>query len=129
MKSNKDEARRLEISSKLIKMGNSLVDEGLESEDILISGAGTNLMLIAGLILDKKAMGEFALLTAMFTSKQLMDDMMKSPLGIMNMMSGLEDNLGKIEGLDGIEGFDAINDLLSKNNKDKPDDDDEPKKE
>ena len=47
---SKNIERRLELISKLIEIGNSLMIEGDEDKDLVISQTGTFIILVAGLI-------------------------------------------------------------------------------
>lgn len=88
--------RKIEISSKLIQMGRSLLEEGQRLDDTDLMKVGNNLVLLSGLMLNPKDLDEFNNLCAMFTSKQILDEMMESPLGAMFRNSSLG-NLDEVE--------------------------------
>lgn len=119
--SEENQERRREISSKFVKMGKTLIIEGKNSDDFCILSAGNLLILMSGLVLNAKDMDEFNNLCSMFTAKNILDDMMKSPMGGL-IRGGLMDKLnmggGPFSG-----NLDDINDIMDfiKNNGDKPD--------
>ena len=122
--SDKNNQRRSEISSKLIKMGKSLIIEGKTNDDYCVISVGNLLILMSGLILDSKDISEFNNLSSMFTAKNILDDMMKSPMGGM-----MRDNIAKKLNGDDFGPFsdnvDDINDIVDflKNQQSKSDDD------
>lgn len=68
-----NETRRIDLSNKILKMGQSLVHEGNSSQDIAIMQSGTMLILLAGLLLDENDMFIFSELCAMFSAKKILD--------------------------------------------------------
>jgi len=94
--SEENTARRREVSTKFAKMGKALIMEGKDNDDFCVLSAGNLLILMSGLILNAKDMDEFNNLCGMFTAKNILDDMMKGPMGGMMMAGGLA---GKMAGL------------------------------
>ena len=90
--------RRLEISSKLLQMGQSLVNEGQESGDKSVAYCGTSLILLAGTIIDSKDMQLFSELCSMFSAKKVLEGMMGTPDESINRLKNgdLEDLLRKM---------------------------------
>jgi len=68
---NKD--RCLDLSSKFLEMGNSLMNEGQKNKNYSIVQSGTILVLLGGLMLDQDDMQEFMSLCSMFSSKKILD--------------------------------------------------------
>lgn len=120
--SEENQERRIEISSKLVKMGKSLIIEGKNSDDFCVLSTGNLLILMSGLIMNAKDMDEFNNLCSMFTAKNILDDMMKSPFGGM-MRGGLMDKLGKGMGPLGgnMDDIADIMDFLKNTDDDDPD--------
>ena len=119
MENEKDQAqfqeRRLELASKLMKMGRSLIEEGKETGFENASHAGGTLILLSGLMLNDEDMFMFQHTCSMFTSKQILDQMMSSPMGGMGLpMMG---SMGSNDRLDFIEK------MMSKIKKDNKEDD------
>lgn len=75
----RNKERRLEISSKLLQIGQSLVEEGQNSGDKNISYNGTSLILLAGVMLNDEDMKLFADLCSMFSAKKVLESMMGTP--------------------------------------------------
>ena len=93
--------RRLELASKLMKMGRSLVEEDNETGFENATHAGSTLILLSGLILNDDDMLLFQHTCSMFTSKQILDQMMSSPFGGMGLpMMG---SMGQGDRLDFLE--------------------------
>jgi len=125
IESPENQARRMVISAKLIKMGKSLLIEGKNNDDYCVLSVGNTLILLGGLILNSKDMGEFNNVCSMLTAKNILDDLMKSPIGGLirsNMMA-------KFDGLSGMNGMtsenlDDINGILGLMGDNDDDDDD-----
>lgn len=113
MMEGKNRDRKLEISTKLLQMGKSLVEEGREIKDDDIQQLGGILVLASGLLHKSDDMMMFNYLCSMFTSKQILDDMMDSPMGAMMRASSMSR-------LDGIE------DILNSMRENPDEDGDEP---
>lgn len=121
--SEENQIRRREISSKFVKMGKTLIIEGQTNKDFCVLSAGNLLILMSGLVINAKDIDEFNNLCSMFTAKNILDDMMKSPMGGM-MRGSLMDKLsGDFGPFDGNVG--DINDILDflKNSDNDPDGD------
>lgn len=135
--SEENKARRTEISAKFVKMGKSLIIEGKNNDDFCVLSAGNLLLLMSGLVLNAKDMDEFNNLCSMFTAKNILDDMMKSPMGgimrggLMDKLSGdfgpFSENMGDISDImdflknsDNGEGTNGIEDFLNSDG-DEPD--------
>lgn len=73
MESKKD--RRLDISAKLIEMGQSLMTEGKESDDYSISQVGSFMILIGGLLFNEKDIYVFGELCSMYSSKKVLESL------------------------------------------------------
>lgn len=65
--------RHLDLSSKFLEMGNSLMREGEKRKDYSIIQSGTVLILLGGLMLDRDDMYEFMQLCSMFSAKKILD--------------------------------------------------------
>jgi hypothetical protein len=79
----KDEIdRRLDLSSKFMKMGNSLIIEGRDNKDIAIAQIGTIMIFMSGLMVgNDDDIFKFSDLCSMFSSKKILDAMQeKNPL-------------------------------------------------
>ena len=70
-----NEAKRIDVSNKLMKMGSVLTKEGVACEDHNIAEVGTAMIMLSALILDDKDMFIFSEICAMFTAKKILDDM------------------------------------------------------
>ena len=70
-----NEAKRIDVSNKLMKMGGVLTKEGVACEDYNIAEVGTAMIMLSALILDDKDMFIFSEICAMFTAKKILDDM------------------------------------------------------
>lgn len=104
--------RRVEVSSKFVKMGKALIIEGKNNDDFCVLSAGNLLILLSGLVINSKDMDEFNNLCSMFTAKNILDDMMKSPMGGMMMGGGLMDKLASLDGPFG-DNSDDIAEILN----------------
>lgn len=70
---SKLEDRQLDISDKLLQMGQALNLEGLKKNDYTIAQAGTLLSFISGVILDEEDVYMFSLLCEMFAAKKMLE--------------------------------------------------------
>jgi hypothetical protein len=68
-----NEERRLELSTKLLQMGNSLIKEGQSADDYTITQSGTLMLLVSGLILSDEDMFLFSEICSMFSAKKILD--------------------------------------------------------
>ena len=66
--------RRLDLSAKFMKMGQSLILEGQEKKDISISQIGTILIFMSGLLLgEDDDINKFSDLCSMFSARTILD--------------------------------------------------------
>jgi len=73
--SKKQENRHLDISSKLIEMGNALMKEGYTNKDYSITQTGTFLVLVGGVLFSEEDVKIFSQMCAMFSSKKVLDNL------------------------------------------------------
>jgi len=73
MGKNKD--RHLDISAKLIEMGQALMVEGNDDKDLNISQTGSFIILIGGLLLNEKDINTFGELCSMYSAKKILEAM------------------------------------------------------
>ena len=103
--------RHLELSSKLIEMGQALMIEGRENKDLTIAQTGSFMVLIGGLLFDEKDVILFNQLCSMFSAKKILDDMEANNQDIANYMrdkgekESYEDFIRRINKLRGDNGF------------------------
>lgn len=69
-----NEKRRLELSSKILEMGNSLIKEGQLYEDYTITQSGTMMILLSGLLLSDEDTFLFSEICSMFSAKKILDE-------------------------------------------------------
>jgi hypothetical protein len=67
--------RRLDISAKLINMGQSLMNEGKDEKDFAISQTGSFMVLIGSLLFDEKDIYVFGELCAMYSAKKILENL------------------------------------------------------
>jgi hypothetical protein len=68
--------RRLDLSTKFLKMGQSLISEGREEGDIGIAQVGSMMVFMGGLIISgDEDIFKFSELCSMFSSKRILDEM------------------------------------------------------
>jgi len=68
--------RRLDLSAKFMKMGQSLMNEGRENKDIALAQVGTILIFMSGLLIGgDDDIFKFSDLVSMFSSKKILDAM------------------------------------------------------
>lgn len=66
--------RHLDLSAKFMKMGQSLILEGREKNDISVSQIGTILIFMSGLLLgDNEDINKFSDLCSMFSARTILD--------------------------------------------------------
>ena len=102
MQDKKD--RRLDISAKLIEMGQALMTEGKESRDFSIAQTGSFMVLIGGLLFDEKDIYMFGELCSMYSSRKVLENLEK----VIPNLSSLIKEKGEDESYD---------DLIKKINK------------
>lgn len=69
-----NEARRIELSNKILQMGQALIKEGSNQQDVTIVQSGTAMLLISTLFLNERDMFIFSELCSMFTAKKILDE-------------------------------------------------------
>lgn len=108
MESKKD--RRLDISAKLIEMGQSLMTEGKESDDYSISQVGSFMVLIGGLLFNEKDIYVFGELCSMYSSKKVLESLETLIPNLSNFIlekgedESYDDLIKKINKLRGLDG-------------------------
>jgi hypothetical protein len=70
--------RRLDISSKLIEMGQSLMNEGKDNKDFAIAQTGSFMILIGSLLFEEKDVLSFGELCSMYSAKKILENLEKS---------------------------------------------------
>jgi hypothetical protein len=71
----KNEDRHLDLSAKFIEMGQSLMLEGKNSKDLMVSQAGGILVMLSALMYDEKDINFFSQISSMFSAKKLVENM------------------------------------------------------
>lgn len=69
-----NDQRRLDLSSKLLEMGKSLIEEGTNRQDYTITQSGNIMIIISAAILTDEHMFLFSEVCSMFTAKQVLDE-------------------------------------------------------
>jgi hypothetical protein len=67
--------RHLDISAKLIEMGQALMFEGRDDKDFTISQTGSFMILIGGLLFNEKDVYSFGELCSMYSAKKIVESM------------------------------------------------------
>lgn len=70
-----NEKRKLELSDKILEIGKSLIEEGVELQDFSIIQSGNIMIIISAAILIEEDMFLFSQICSMFTAKQVLDSM------------------------------------------------------
>lgn len=114
----KDEIdRRLDLSTKFMKMGHSLMNEGRENKDMAIAQLGTIMIFMSGLLIgDDDDIFKFSDLVSMFSSKKILDAMHEQDNPIKDLFNQRLDDATYDEFVK------RINKLRKKNDDDKNDD-------
>jgi hypothetical protein len=109
----KNTDRRLDLSAKFMQMGQSLILEGRENNDISISQIGTILVFISGILLgDDEDIFKFSDLCSMFSARKILD-------GIEEEGSPLKGLMKQVTDAQNYEDFiKKINEIRKNNNKD-----------
>lgn len=68
-----NEARKIELSGKLLQMGKSLIQEGQKIDDYTISQSGSIMLLVSSLLLSDEDMFIFSEICSMFSAKKILD--------------------------------------------------------
>lgn len=71
----KNEDRHLDLSAKFVEMGQTLMLEGKNSKDLMISQAGGVLVMLGGLMYDEKDINFFSQICSMFSAKKIVENM------------------------------------------------------
>lgn len=104
MKNENTLDRRLEISSKLLEMGQALMKEGDEKKDFCIKQSGSFMVMLSGLILDEDDTYEFGNLCSMFSAKKILFGMENTNSDMSNFLkNGITKNSNDIK--NSIEDF------------------------
>jgi hypothetical protein len=69
------EERRLDLSGKLVKMGDALILEGRDARDGCVMQTGSTLLLLSSIIASEQDMFIFGEFISMFSAKKVLDDM------------------------------------------------------
>lgn len=98
--------RRLDLSSKFMQMGQSLILEGKKESDLALSQVGTIFIFMSGLMLgDDDDIFKFSDLCSMFSAKKVLDSLqddgniMKSFMNEVNDSSTYEDFINRINNI------------------------------
>jgi hypothetical protein len=67
--------RQLELSAKLIEMGQALMKEGKEKKDFTITQTGSCMIFLGGLMLDEKDIVLFGQICSMYSAKKILENM------------------------------------------------------
>ena len=70
--------RKIDLSTKFIKMGQALMSEGDDKKDNSISLLGTILIFIGGISLEDEDVYKFSELVSMYSAKKMIESMEKS---------------------------------------------------
>ena len=89
--SNKME-RRLDISAKLIEMGQSLLNEGKDEKDFAIAQTGSFMVLIGSLLFEEKDIYAFGELCAMYSAKKILENLEKTIPNLSSLIKEKGDN-------------------------------------
>lgn len=84
---DKEKDRQLEISLKLIEMGNALMTEGHNKNDYIITQTGTFLILLGGLMFDVNDIEKFGDLCTMFSAKKILDSMEEANIDVFKHLN------------------------------------------
>lgn len=86
----KDEVlqRRLEISSKFMEMGKSLLQEGDNIKDFCVKQSGSFFFILAGLIMNEDDTYEFSNMCSMFTAKKILNTMENTDSDMVKFLRG-----------------------------------------
>ena len=71
----KNEDRHLDLSAKFVEMGQTLMLEGKNSNDLMVSQAGGVLVMLGGLMYDEKDIHFFSQICSMFSAKKIVENM------------------------------------------------------
>ena len=103
------EDRRLDLSAKFVEMGQSLILEGKDKNDLMVAQAGTMIVMLGGLMYDEADMNLFSQLCSMFSAKKIVENMEKNNDDYTNYLK----DKSKKEGYD--DFIKRINEIRRKN--------------
>jgi hypothetical protein len=118
--------RRYELTSKFLKMGKALVDEGQTKSDPIISQIGTLLTFIGGLCVDDEDVIKFGELVAMYSAKKILDDLNKSDSGFLSEVFKQKRDVSYDDIIKNVD--DLIEDVRNNSDDEESDEEDEEKK-
>ena len=119
----KNAERRLQLTSKFVQMGKALVEEGKDSDDLIIAQLGSMIIFIGGICFDDEDVVKFGDLVSMYSAKKLIESMEENedPTLMAIRKKADEDTYENI-----LEGVDElINDVKNGKLDDEDDDEDE----
>lgn len=114
----KNAERRLQLTSKFVQMGKALVEEGRNSNDLIIAQLGSMIIFLGGICFDDEDVTKFGELVSMYSAKKLVESMEENRDPEMmairkkaeddtyeNILDGIDDLIddaknGKLEDLD-----------------------------
>ena len=105
----KNEDRYLDLSAKFIEMGQTLMLEGKNSKDLMISQSGGVLVLLGSLMLNEKDINLLSQICSMFSAKKIVENMERNNDDYTNYLK----DKSKSETYD--DFIKRINDLRRKN--------------
>lgn len=118
-KNIRNQDRHLELSAKLIEMGQALIKEGNSKNDYSITQVGNVLVVAGGLFFDQEDVYHFAQLCSMFSAKKILDAMENKNvvnLGEQSIKKGDDESyedfiirINKLRGDNGLEPLDPEN--------------------
>jgi hypothetical protein len=122
----KNAERRLQLTSKFVQMGKALVEEGRESNDLIIAQLGSMIIFLGGICFDDEDVTKFGELVSMYSAKKLVESMEENndPVLMAIRRKAESDTYENI--LDGIDGLihDARNGKLDEDDDSDEDEDD-----
>tara|TARA_R110001632_G_scaffold230748_1_gene368519 strand:+ start:969 stop:1220 length:252 start_codon:yes stop_codon:yes gene_type:complete len=71
----KQKKRHLDISDKLLNMAKALSEEAAESDDVILARTSNLLMLVSGVMMEKKDIDKLSEICSMFSAKKILDEL------------------------------------------------------
>ena len=71
----KQKKRHLDISDKLLNMAKVLSEEAAESDDVILARTSNLLMLVSGVMMEKKDIDKLSEICSMFSAKKILDEL------------------------------------------------------
>ena len=71
----KNAERRLQLKSKFVQMGKALVEEGRESNDLIIAQLGSMIIFLGGICFNDEDVTKFGELVSMYSAKKLVESL------------------------------------------------------